>query len=300
MCYKISEMPYLNHSESRENMCRENRKYHLCARIVSFVVLLSFTGCDKLIGPGDEDTLSQYSFSYKIFDEAGELHAEISDKQINGEAIRASAGYFGSEFFPPWLLENSSESLPIDTEDLKKKQIHLHAEPNLTKVTTSHSLRFSFPGTQQWETGEYRLRNISKEKHLELLRFMWETRQRNPFPKKSVKGRFLKSNETNASKNLATIDYSESGFMTKNSYGVKIDSTGLLYQSLKGTVELTHVSDEVVEGDFTVELAGFPMNILFFSDEFPENPELQLFTVTGKFTTIPGDYYDLAGSTGNQ
>lgn len=152
---------------------------------------------------------------------------------------------------------------------------------------------------QQWATGEYHLPSISKEKQLELLRFMWETRQNSPFPGESVRNQFPKSNETDVSNQYASIDYSDSGFLTENSYGIKIDSTGLFYRSTKGTVELTHISDDAVKGDFTVDLVGFPMKILFFSDEFPENPELQPFTITGNFTAIPGDYYDLADSLEN-
>ncbi len=263
---------------------------------ITFLFFLN--SCDTL-NSSEKDEKTQFSFDYNVYNEHGELLSAVSDKQINDDPIKASAGYFGSEFFPPWLLENISENSPINPEDLKEKKIYLHAETELPETSKTYSLRLSFPEMQQWETGEYHLPSISKEKHLELLRFMWETRQNSPFSRKSLQSQFPKSNETDVSQKLASVDYSESGFMTANRYGVKIDSTDLLYRPTKGAVELTHISDDAVKGDFTVELLGFPMKILFFSDEFPENPELQMFIITGNFTAIPGDYYDLVDSSEN-
>lgn len=278
-------------------MCRKINTSIILALFSMMTFLFFLNSCDTLNAP-EEKEKTQFSFSYNIYDEQGELSASVTDKQIDNHSIKASAGYFGSEFFPPWLLESISENSPIDPEDLKKKQIYLHAETELQETLKTYSLRLNFPNLQQWEPGEYHLPNISKEKHLELLRMMWEIRQNNPLPKKSVQSQFIKSNETIATEQTASIDYSESGFMTENTYGIKIDRTGLLYRSTKGAVELTHISDEVVEGNFTVELVGFPMEILFFSDEFPENPELEMFTITGNFKAIPGDYYDLVESSG--
>lgn len=259
--------------------------------LVVLSAILFLTSCDSPNGPGNEEELN-YSFEYKVFDENGGLLSVVSDKQVDENPIKASAGYFGYEFFPPWLLESIPENSPIDPESVKENQIYLIAETDLPEPSKTYSLRISFPDMQQWETGEYQLPNIPKEKHMELLRIMWELRQNNPFPGKFVPDRF-KSNEAGVSNKMASVDYSETGFMTSSSYGVKIDSTGLLYRSTKGVVELTHTSDKVIEGSFTVELTGFPMEIIFFSDEFPENPELQMFTITGNFTAIPGDYDDL-------
>lgn len=144
----------------------------------------------------------------------------------HSNSLTESAGFFGTEFFPPWLLEAVSDNSTLDPDDLKEHDIYLHAEAVDNEAKKVHSLRFRFPEIEQWETGKHQLPGISKQKLMEHFRLMWEVRQNHHHSKNKTQDQITGIFSAIPTEKMAAISYSETGFITENSYGIRIDSTG--------------------------------------------------------------------------
>jgi hypothetical protein len=58
--------------------------------------------------------------------------------------------------------------------------------------------------------------------------------------------------------------------------------------------DMNSVSDDVITGKFSINLAALKAGILSPDrDEFPERPEYSYFQITGNFTVVFGDFKDL-------
>ena len=270
---------------------------NICISILAVSAIILFVkGCDSVSGPDSNETDLLHSFSYEIYDENGALITNISHKKIGGAKISASAGLFGNDFLPPWLLEGISEQTGLDPDELKKHEIYLHAETDQDAERNSASLRFSLSSEGHWQTGSYKATEITVEETLTFIETLWQARQNNR-PDFSAKILKFDINNTEPSGQTVSINYSETGFATTTSYGVRIEPGGMQYFPIEGSVNIEGATDEILEGQFSTKLLGFPMDILYFSDEFPENPGYHIISISGNFTAVHGDYYDLVEST---
>ena len=272
---------------------------NICISILAVSAIILFVkGCDSVNGPDSNETGLLHSFSYEIYDNNGALITNISHEKIGESGITASAGLFGNEFLPPWLLEGISEKTGLDPDELKKHEIYLHAETDQDAERNSASLRFSLSSEGHWQTGSYKATEITVEETLTFIETLWQARQNNR-PDFSAKTPEFDTNSIEPSGHSVSINYSETGFATETSYGVKIEPDGFQYFVLDGSVNVENVSDDLLEGQFSTKFLGFPMELLYFSDEFPENPGYHIISISGNFTTVHGDYFDLVESATN-
>lgn len=270
---------------------------NICISILAVTTIILFVkGCDNVSGPDSDETDLLHSFSYEIFDESGELLTSITHEKIGDAEITASAGFFGNEFMPPWLLEAVSEQIGVDPEELKINEIYLHAETDGEADLNSATLKFSLPSADQWKTGNFHATGTTVENRLNFIKTIWQARQDNR-PDFSAKIPGFEFNNTEPSGHVVSISYSETGFATETSYGVRIDPDGTQYFQLEGSLILDDATDNLLEGRFTTKLLGFPMDVLYYSDEFPDDPEYHIIHVSGSFTAVRGDYFDLMEST---
>lgn len=256
------------------------------AALLMGVFILIISGCDVIGGLGNEE-LTQHQFSYKIYDENGELLKKVTQERIGGVEVERSLGLFGENFLPPWIVEGSG----LDPDDLRQHEIWLHADKGTNEDV--HTLRFGFPFMEQWKRGKYLLPEVSKEDWLELFKRMRENRQVHQYERYTIQNRLLIANSFEIREQMSSVGYYESVFATERSYGLRIDSTSYMYQSTGGYVELENITGDLLEGSFTVDVVGLPMKIIFFSDDLPEDPEFRMYHITGSFVTAYGDYDDL-------
>ncbi len=85
-------------------------------------------------------------------------------------------------------------------------------------------------------------------------------------------------------KHSITVNYHEQGF---GQAGIDY-----LYFATDGQLELTSVSDNLIEGNFSIELSALPTALLTV-DTLPENPEFKEFRIIGDFVAKYGNYEDL-------
>ena len=272
---------------------------NICITILAVSAIILFVkGCDDLSGPDHDETGLAHSFSYEIYDENGALITNISHENIGESEITASAGLFGNEFLPPWLLEGISEQTGLDPDEFRKHEIYLHAETDDETDLNSATLRFSLPSSDQWKTGKFHTIENTVENLLNFIKTLWQSHQNNR-PDFSAKTPGFDTNSIDPSGQAVSINYSETGFATATSYGVRIEPNGVQYFPLEGSVNVENVSDDLLEGQFSTKFLGFPMDALYFSDEFPENPGYHIISISGNFTTVHGDYFDLVESATN-
>ncbi len=270
---------------------------NICITILAVSAIILFVkGCDDVSGPDSDETGLIHSFKYEIYDDNGALITSISHEKIGESEITASAGLFGNEFLPPWLLEGISEQTGVDPDEFRKHEIYLHAETDDETDLNSTTLRFSLPSPEQWKTGKFHTTENTVENLLNSIHTLWQARQNNK-PDFSAKTPGIDTNSIESSGQSLSINYSETGFATATSYGVRIEQNGMQYFPLEGSVNLKNVSDEILEGQFSTKHLGFPMDILYFSDEFPENPGYHIISISGSFTAVHGDFFDLVEST---
>lgn len=254
------------------------------------VLVLHMSGCDALNG-ADEEELIQQQFSYEVFDKNGELLKVVTYEHIGDTETEKSMALFGEHFLPSWIVEASGR----DREDLKSHEIWLFADTGANGDCQCETVRFGFPFMEQWETGQYRVHEITKETWLERLRFIWESRENHESSENFGREEIIPERTDDPSfsdKLTASVYYYEAAFITERSYGLSIEPEGYIYQSTGGQVELTDISGDHVEGRFTVDLLGLPMEEIFFADEFPDDPEVRTFRITGDFVAEYGEYHD--------
>jgi S1-C subfamily serine protease len=240
------------------------------------VVILFVSGCEATGGMDDEE-LAQHLFSYEVYDESGTVLKEVTHERIGDTEVEISFGLFGEQFMPPGLVESIAEKTGRDPEEYNMHEIWLHAETDDGEEGHFVTLRFNFPFTDRWEAGGFTVFEVSEEKWVERLRSMWERFE--DFRNKAHAKPNLLPNTIRfepgpgEQKQKAGMQYYDSPFVTERSYGMPIDRTSNMYQVTGGSVELETVSDDRVEGSFSADVIALPMEVIFFADEFPDDPE---------------------------
>lgn len=250
------------------------------------VLVLLLGGCEMM---GEQDK-QKHRFSFEILDENGELLRQVTHERVGGVEIETSLGLFGDNFLPPRSAAELAERLGIEPDELRKHAIYLHAENSSREAGEEvHflALNFSFPGMEHWESGTYRVSaSITIDRWLEALRNIWELRQEQREGPQAKQGPPLYEKQTDMEEPSMDVNFTERVF---GSQGESHLST--LYLPTGGHMELEEVSGDNVAGNFSLDMAGLPAEILS-ADEFPEDPEIRNYRITGNFVAEYGDYQD--------
>lgn len=245
------------------------------------VFILIMSGCEV---SGNEESV-QPQFSYEIYDEKGELLKKVTHERVGDVEMERSFGLFGDHFAPPTF----AEKIGRDWEDLRQHEIYLHVEKGVGEDLHFVTLRFSFNKMEEWKSGVYGVSTfLSKEEWLDRVRNMWERQQdfrQVQYQEYANQNLLPNTNLLEMEEQAMSVHYDERGFGIKR----------YIYLSTGGYLELENVSDDRLKGNFSVDLAALPADILL-ADEFPEDPEFRTFRITGTFVTEYGDFYDLKGA----
>lgn len=244
---------------------------------------LFLTGCN-LTDTNENSVVPEPGFTYEITDENGATIGKVSDRQVDEIDVETGVGLFGNEFLPTEMLDRISERFGIAPELFKRNEIILHAESGVEQDIHFASLRFKFPAAEPLNPGSYQIFSLNEEQLLQTLRNFWDFgRNHRPF------NNFKMLRNTASKQNLMTSD---TVFANYFEFGFGLQNNQYVYFSKGGTVDIESVTDERVNGSFSLELTGIPV-LIFELDEFPDEPELRSIRIIGDFTAEPGDFEDL-------
>jgi hypothetical protein len=235
------------------------------AALFTGVLIILMTGCNIFEGSGESTPKAQ--FSYEIMDRDGNIVAAVSHDQVQNQATERYASIFGDRFLPEWMIE--SGNLPPDV--MNKLEIWLHAETGNNEMV--QTLRFSFTELNEWKEGRFDFPAISEENWIQMMKLVWENRQHNLNAEPENHFKFI-SEKSQSGGSAAGANYYEARFATEYSYGLPIDSTKVKYQVASGFIDLEQVSIDFVNGNFLMDVLGLPMEVIYFSEIFPQEPEL--------------------------
>ena len=297
----------------RRKLCITNRNIlilnDMAKRIIykySAIVLLivvSTAGCDVFNSDNDDATNREPFFNFEVQDENGEIITAASSEQLNGDEIETGIGLFGEEFIAPDFIERLQEhaEFEIDPESFRQRQIFLHAEEGIGDSIRYATLNFKFLKLDEWKEGRFEVHGFSKEQRVNLLRNTFERHRRNQeaieaFMNGEIPQDTSYVDSTNT--HFSLFDLFDSFSLTEQTIIMNFAQTKssdfpkYLLMPVDGVVDLESVTDDRIEGSFNIILGGIQTEI-FLGDEFPENPDLQLFDMRGDFVTKRGNYVDL-------
>lgn len=252
-----------------------NNTIHYFTAILMATLLISACSVS-----GDDDREAVHHFNYQVYDEQGEMISTVSDETNDESEIETSLGLFGDRFFPEWIAED----LGLDPSILQRNQIYLHAENGVTEDVRFATLNFSFPLLSDWKTDSYEVFSITEENWIETLRRFWEERRDRLDGNLSIESDMENLEDDRWFSGNVNANY--------NDFGIGTGNLNFFYVTTGGEVEITSVSADRLEGTFTIDISGLPGSILN-ADSFPDEPEMNRYTITGSFAAVPGDFEDL-------
>ena len=229
---------------------------------------------------GDDDREPVHQFTYQVFDEQGEMISTVSDETSGETEIETSLGLFGDSFFPDWIAED----LGLDPSILQRNQIYLHAENGVTEDVRFATLNFAFQRLSDWDIDSYEVFGVTEENWIEVLRRIWEERR------DRLSGNL--SDEAGAESLDDDRWFSRKVNANYNDFGIGTKNLNFMYVTTGGEIEITSVSDDRIEGSFTIDISGLPGSIMS-ADSFPDELNMNRYTITGSFAAVPGDFEDL-------
>ncbi|MCW9706497.1 hypothetical protein [Fodinibius salsisoli] len=243
--------------------------------------ILTVSSCETPQAP-DTPESPKYRFSYEVLDGNGVMLRQVTHEQINEIEIKTSLGLFGEQFLSPSILEELN--LDIDPSELQQHEIYLHAEQGINDDINFATLNFSFPVVNNWQSDSYQVVQLhTNEQWLEMIR---QARQyvENPEDLPPIE-RIPEFTFPAIGEHSVIVNYNERG----------LGHAGIdyLYFATDGQLELTRVSDNFIEGNFSIVLSALPTAVLTI-DTLPEDPEFEEFRIIGDFVAKHGDYNDLS------
>ncbi|MDX1637161.1 MAG: hypothetical protein R3281_04265 [Balneolaceae bacterium] len=255
-----------------------------------FMLGLLLSGCELLgLSGGEEKEEPVSRFSYEVIDQERNVTKSVTNQQVEETEFETGLGLYGDQFLPPSLIEN----FDVPPELFRRHEIYLHAENGVDEDVQFVSLRFGFPLMESWEAARYTFPETTKEELLERLRMLRDRFRGNTGSRAGLFVNEPGSELLQTNEHVATMSYFDSGLVTRRSHGKLIELGNYFYQAIGGYIELTDVYGERIKGQFSVDMISLPMDLLFFSDTFPENPDVDTYRIVGEFETVPGNYADL-------
>lgn len=260
---------------------KRDKKRLSIATLIAGVCLLAFHGCDLFGGDDADSGIDEPFFNYNVYDESGELVQTVTSERVGEQELDISLGIFGDRFLPPELAESLVDRLGVDPDDLNRNQIYLHAERGLSDEVNFMTLHFAFDRREEWSTGTFDLSTFSKERWLNSLENIWKLmRERMAYQTQDDEIEFTPT-PTDSRVNFNIVEHM-----------LAMREIPFMYIATEGYLELEEVSDEFLPGNFSIELAGLPADILQ-AEEFPDDPEFAAYRIEGSFAAEYGDFNKL-------
>lgn len=221
------------------------------------------------------------AFEIQLLDKRGQVLQHILQDSDESTDTQVSLGVFGENFHPVQTDNNQNEK-----NDVSVHEIYLHLENNHKPDPEFVSLNFSFPALNKWKPGEYRLPNISKENRINAVQKFWELR------KEQQKGAHRPGSGVSSSRNHHENEVLVNYITNGKGVNQENEQQRNIFYSHGGRVTIDQVGDEKIRGAFSVKITGVP-ETLFDREEFPDEPQMQTFQLTGEFGVVRGDYASL-------
>ncbi len=222
-------------------------------------------------------------FEIQLLDNRGQVLQHV--RQDTGKSIntKVSLGVFGEKFHP-----TQTDNGQVEKNDAEIHEIYLHLENNSNPEPEFVSLNFSFPAMNKWKPGEYKQPKISKENRINAVHKYWELR------KEQQKGAHRPGSGVSSYQDLDESDVFINFITSSKGINPEYKRQRHIFYSHGGSVTLDRVGDEQIRGAFSVKVTGVPES-LFDSKEFPDDPKMQTFQLTGEFDVVRGDHETLQG-----
>lgn len=252
-------------------------------RMVFGFVMLTFAllACDQ---GNDAEINKEPSFNYHLYDEEGQPISKVSDESVDEIRIDESIALWGNRFYSERMQEMFEERSGRDLPDIN--QIHLYAE-DVDDIDSDYAyLSFTLPTGSSFTPGEFTQPTIDTDDWLEMMERRSEMMQdqRGGRNLNSRSEGFATSMMGYHNSDLLSASYSESGFGRK----------AKAFLSLESSLTIDNVSEEYIEGEFRMLVAGISMEKLM-KDSFPEIDELDIirYEIVGSFTAEKGGFEEL-------
>jgi len=250
---------------------------------------LILQSCD--FSTGSEEIRPDHSFEVSIFDEDGNSLAEISRHSSDNEPGVSSIALFGNEFIPEHVRESFAEGSDSEPEDFLQNEIYLHTAPSASNGENDLTLHFILTNEAGFASKEYPLIDLPEEYFKESLKRSWERNQKmenTSFPENDV--RFQDSVADNGA--MAALSFYQKGFISDLGFGNPVSADRYLTLTRSGYIELTNTDESQIEGAFEAEIQAVLGEVLF-GDEFPDELDIEVYTIRGSFKAKAGGLEDL-------
>jgi len=258
--------------------------------LLLIIPALILQSCD--FGTGSDDIRPEHSFEVGIYDENGNNLATITHHSSDNVPGVNSIAVFGNEFIPEEVRENFAESSDSDPEDFLQNEIYLHTGSNVSNGDSNLTLHFILSPETHFAAKTYPLIELPEEYFKESLKRRWKRANQNT---ESISlpehGDHMQDVITDKDA-LAYLGFYQKGLISEFGFGNPVSTDRYLAMTRTGFIELTNSDESQIEGTFEAEIQAV-FGELLFGDEFPDELDIEVYTVRGSFTAKAGNLEDL-------
>jgi hypothetical protein len=264
-----------------------HRRWIILLLIIPALILQS---CD--LGPGSEEIRPDHSFEVSIFDEDGNNLGTITQQSTVPEPGVNSFAMFGNDFIFPGFKESLSETLDLPIDEIFQNEIFLHSASDESNGRNGLTLHFVLYPETSFSPKTYPFIEFPEEYFKASLKRSWEITNNNPedisypAPGDSIPDYLTDSDA------LANLTFRQIGLISELDFGFPVKADRYITMTRTGFIELTASGEDQIEGNFEAEIQAVLGEVLL-GDEFPDELDIEVFTIRGTFTAKSGDLDDL-------
>jgi hypothetical protein len=258
--------------------------------LLLIIPALILQSCD--LSPGSEDIRPDHSFEVSMFDEDGNNLGTITHHSTEPEAGVNSIAVFGDDFIFPRFKESLSEALNVPIDEIFQNEIFLHTASDESNGSNGLTLHFILSPETSFSPKTYPFIDFPEEYFIESLKRSWEITRYNPEdisypePGDSIPD-YLADSDV-----LANLTFHQKGLISGLDFGFPVKADRYIAMTRAGFIELTTSFEDQIEGTFEAEIQAVLGEVLL-GDEFPDELDIEVYTVSGSFTAKAGDLDDL-------
>jgi len=258
-----------------------------------FITSMLFTSCDFI--SASEEIDPDHSFHAEILDQHGNVVSTITHDSSKDDLSSKSIAVFGDDFIPDRIKESIAENSDFSPEDILQNEIYLHIASNLSEDDSYATFRFTFARGTDFKPGKFHFMNFSEDdfrKSIERIRNRLD----------EISGSLALSelidtpSEFVDNSIVANVDFRQRGFIPDINFENSISDNTYFIAETGGFIEITDITEAQLSGIFETNMMAVSSEILTL-EEFPEDFQIDNYTLKGTFTAKAGDLEDLASTS---